>query len=146
MKNLHWILVIFLFVSFAACGDKKEVIVSKTDLISRKWQIHKFVKEGLNSSSVLYERDKDTTEFNLDRFSLNLEKNGNLSGTDIDGSALMGSWALTENETQVTMTIYGDMNIFSIERIEAESMRLNTTQIDNFTGENLKYIYFFKPM
>ena len=88
----------------------------------------------------------DTTEFNLDRFSLNLEKNGNLSGTDIDGSALMGSWALTENETQVTMTIYGDMNIFSIERIEAESMRLNTTQIDNFTGEYLKYIYFFKPM
>jgi hypothetical protein len=148
MKNIQWILFVFLLVFVAGCGKKSETTPSKTELISKNWKMQKVSGETGGASIVIYERGKTGNMENFDSFSLYFVNNGTFTGKDETGEMLAGTWKFSENDTKLTIKWPGDDSevVFSVQNLSSNNMDLFITQKDEETGKDVKITYFFTPM
>ncbi len=148
MKNVQWILFIFLLVFVAGCGKKSETTPSKTAMISKNWKMQKLTGESGGANIVFYERGKTGNMENYDSFSIYFVSNGTFTGKDENGEMLAGTWKFTENETKLSLTFPGEEGeiLFSVQSLSSNNLDLFMTQKDEETGKDVKITYFFTPL
>lgn len=103
MNHKHLFLVCLLALLFAVGCSKKSVDPTKTDFISRAWQIDEATVTQGAVTVTAYKRGATQNLADLSKFRLNFSSNGTLVGTDQNGVTASGTWAFLNNETQLSL-------------------------------------------
>ena len=114
-----------LFVSCSKDDDNTPAVKTKAELIARTWE----VQTGSVGQGTLmipgYTKGSTTPNLvDMSKFRLEFKSNGDLVQTGLDGVPASGKWALSENDTKLTLT-------------SAQLPAGDSWKVDNLTEQNL---------
>lgn len=143
MKHLKALSVLFLLIFvFASC--KKDdattpTTASKTDLISKTWQVQKLSGKASGFDLTLYEKGKTDNAMDMSKFRLAFAKDGKCVMTDPDGIPATTSWKFTENETKIVIGTGTDQVTFTLTKLETGNFDFFLKETDQGTETIVNY-------
>ncbi|GAB3275171.1 hypothetical protein GCM10027347_48420 [Larkinella harenae] len=114
-----------LFVSCKKDDNESPAVKTKAELIARTWEVQKGdITVGAFPSVTGYTKGNATNAVDMSKFRLEFKSNGDFVQSGLDGTQSTGKWALSENDTKLTLTA-------------AQIPTPDTWKVDNLTENNL---------
>lgn len=126
MKKAILILLMGVTV-FVSCSKDDDTPATKTkaELIARTWEVQTgTIAIGTFPAITGYTKGTATNPVDMSKFRMEFKSNGDFVQTGLDGTSSSGKWALSENDTKVTLTT-------------AALPAPDSWKIDNLTATNL---------
>ncbi|RCR68999.1 hypothetical protein [Larkinella punicea] len=114
-----------LFVSCSKDDDDTPAVKTKAELIARTWEVQTgIITVGAYPAITGYTKGVAANPLDMSKFRLEFKSNGDLVQSGLDGTSSTGKWALSENDTKLTLT--------STQLPSGDSWK-----VDNLTEQNL---------
>ncbi|GAB3902322.1 hypothetical protein GCM10028803_28740 [Larkinella knui] len=125
-----------LFVSCSKDEDDTPAVKTKAEMIARTWEVQTGVITVGTLAVPGYTKGNPGNLVDMSKFRLEFKSNGDLVQTSLEGASSTGKWALSENDTKLTLTTTqlpaGD--VWMIDNLTETNLDLNRTIAGNSTA------------
>ncbi|MFD1139952.1 hypothetical protein ACFQ4C_02495 [Larkinella insperata] len=125
MKKAILLLLMSTSVLLSCNKDDDDSPKSKTELIARTWEVQTGIMSvGASPEIPGYTKDRPGNLVDMSKFRLQFKNDGTFVQTSLDGTSSTGTWALSENDTKLTL-------------MSTQLQAGDTWKVDNLTEQNL---------
>lgn len=145
MKQVRCIFYLSIILLSMSCS-KNATELTKTDLISRTWQVDELVGQQGAVTLTIYKKGTANNVTDYAKFRLDFNSNGIVTATDEIGKTSQSTWKFINNETQ--LEIKGDATnptqTASIVKLTSSNLDFAITQVSQ--GANIVVTFKMIPL